>query len=199
MKSQPARQGRPRSKQARQAILAAALGILKEQGYRAVSIEGIAAHAGVGKQTIYRWWKSKAEIVLEAFAQEAEALIPVPDTGSAREDLCLFLERTFRALKKTGPIVCALMAEAQISPTFGPTFREQFIEIRRKSLRSILQNGKERGELAEQVDVEFLIDCLYGPMWYRLLSQHAPLDKAFAAQLARSIVPDVSQRLDVSV
>lgn len=176
--------GRPRSIRAHHAVLQAALDLLKERGYKAVTIEGIADRAGVGRQTIYRWWPSKAAIVLEAAAAMAEVQVQVQERGSLRHDLQIFLERTFRALEQTGPIMRGLMAEAQLDPAFGAALRTGFIEQRRRVLRGILRRGIARGELKQEIDCEFLIDVLYGSMWYRLLNQHAPLNKRFASQLA---------------
>ena len=83
--------GRPRGEGARQAILAAALGIAAEDGYAALTVEGIAARAGVGKQTIYRWWPTKADVLLEAGAAKADLRVPVTDRGSYAADLRAYL------------------------------------------------------------------------------------------------------------
>lgn len=176
--------GRPRSQHARQAILDAALNLLERDGYRAVTIEAIAAQAGVGKPTIYRWWSSKAAVVLDAFVTRARAQIPAPQRGSLREDLREFLETAFRTLDTgAAPIVRGLMAEAQTDPTFRQAFWDIFISARRGALAEVLERGVQRGEIPEDTDVDFLIDAIYGPMWYRLLVQHAPVDAAFAHQL----------------
>src|SRR5581483_6685625 len=92
--SKPAR-GRPRSEHSHEAILDAVLRLLEAEGYGALTIEGVARHAGVGKQTIYRWWKCKAELVLEAYANHAASKIPVPDKGNLRGDLEAFLTASF--------------------------------------------------------------------------------------------------------
>lgn len=179
---------RRRSKQSHNAILQAALTILERDGYQALNIEAIAAQAGVGKQTIYRWWPSKAAVVLEAFAAQAALDNPLPDLHSLRADLQAFLETTFRLLNEgQDKTVRSLMAEAQFDPTFGEELRRTFIHARRQSLLTLLERGIERGELAPDVDREFLLDMLYGPMWYRLLNQHAPLDATFAHQLTEAL------------
>jgi AcrR family transcriptional regulator len=112
--------GRRRSEQSHRAILESALFILVEQGYRALTIEGVAKRAGVSKQTIYRWWSSKAAIVLEALTIDAQERLPVPNTGTVRGDLKVLLSGAFRELaQRTGPIVRGLMAEAQLDPEFA--------------------------------------------------------------------------------
>jgi AcrR family transcriptional regulator len=117
----PASPVRRRSQRSHQAILSAATELLKENGYLGVSIEAIAASAGVGKQTIYRWWPSKADVVMEAVAFQLARDIPVPDTGSVESDLQAFLQRLFTVFATTGAgrTVAGLMAEAQTNPEFA--------------------------------------------------------------------------------
>jgi AcrR family transcriptional regulator len=162
---------------------------LNEKGYGAVTIEGIAARAGVGKQTIYRWWPSKAAVILEAFTACAESRVMPPNHGDLQTDLANFLGTVFETLtRETGPILRALMSEALLDSEFAGALREIFIARRRQVLLEILQRGVTRGEVRTQMDFELIIDMIYGPMWYRLLNQHGPLDKAFADQLTNAIV-----------
>src|ERR671934_2916213 len=93
---QAARPGRKRSEESRQAILAAAAELTSEVGFAGLTIEGIAARSGTGKQTIYRWWPSKADVLLEALAEKADLHIPIPDEGSYAADLHGFLTATFK-------------------------------------------------------------------------------------------------------
>ena len=173
-----------RSEQSYHAILESTLAILAEKGYKALTIEGIAAKARVSKQTIYRWWSSKAAIVLEALTNHAQQQLPIPDSGSVRGDLEVLLNALFYELsQQSGSIVRGLMAEAQFDSEFGRMFREDFIAQRREVLLCILRRGQQRGEISSQVDLELIVDLLYGPMWYRLLNQHAPLNEEFAQHL----------------
>ena len=177
-----------RSDRAHQAILQASLELLMQDGYRALTIEGIAARAGVGKQTIYRWWPSKGAVILEAYATFADILVPHIDTGSLRTDLLAHLELAFESLEgKGGEILRGLMAEAQLDEAFGKEFQRVFLWARRDSLVALLQHGIERGELPSDADPGLLADIIYGAKWYRLMSQHAPLDKAFAQQLVNLV------------
>jgi len=186
--SKPHRAGRPRSAESHNAILAAALKLLNERGYRSVTIEGIASEAAVGKQTIYRWWRSKAEVILEAFTRYTADRIAVPDSGNVQTDLEIFLAQAFDSLTRdSGEVVRGLMSEALIDPDFAEAMRDIFISSRRSVLRDILLKGIERGELASDVDIELIIDLVYGPMWYRLLNKHAPLNPRFAKQISEMI------------
>ncbi len=186
--TKPPRAGRPRSAESHEAILAAALKLLHDRGYRSITIEGIASEAGVGKQTIYRWWRSKAEVILEAFTRHTAGRIAVPDSGNVKTDLQNFLTRAFDSLaRESGEVVRGLMSEALIDPDFADAMRDIFITSRRSALRDILLKGIERGELASDMDIELIIDLIYGPMWYRLLNKHAPLDPGFAEQISEMI------------
>jgi AcrR family transcriptional regulator len=168
-------------------ILDAVIALLEKEGYRSLTIEGVARHAKVGKQTIYRWWKSRAELVLEAFAKHAAEMIPIPKRGSLETDLEAFLTLTFKRLTtKSGPIARGLIADGVLDPQFGKLFREVFVAKRRAALQEILTRGIKRGELAPDADLDLLTDLLFGPMWYRLLNQHARLNQRFARDLVRS-------------
>jgi AcrR family transcriptional regulator len=185
--------GRPRSEKARRAILAAALEELEEHGYAALTMHGIAARAGVGKQTIYRWWHSKADVVLDALVDLAETRIVVPDEGSLPEDLMAFLTATFRE-RGQRKILVGLMAEALLDPAFATAFRERFLFTRRAALRQILDRAVERGEIAAGVDPELLIDVVYGVVWYRLMVGHAPLDEPAGRDLTDLLLRAVTPR-----
>jgi len=162
--------------------------LLREKGYRSVTIEGIAETAGVGKQTIYRWWPSKAAVILEAFARDTAVRVPAPDTGNLQRDLKIFLVKAFEILnRESGQIMRSLMSEALLDVEFAMTLREIFIDSRRHALRDILMRSIKRGEISPKVEIELMIDLIYGPMWYRLLNKHAPLDKEFAHHLSKTI------------
>jgi AcrR family transcriptional regulator len=185
----PATLGRPRDETVDAAILDAAAALLDKRGYQSMTVDDIAAHAGVGKQTIYRRWPSKAAVVLEALTRRTAAEVVSPDTGSVLEDVRSLLRSAFAALRAgRQKVVLSLMAEAQLSEEFALAFREQFIARRRQALTDLLQRGIDRGELAPDTDVEFVADMIYGPMWYRLLNRHAPIDDRFADRLSAFVL-----------
>lgn len=176
--------GRPRSAATHAAILAAVAELLAEGGYPAASIEAVAARAGVGKQTIYRWWPGRPELVLEHLIGIA-ATLPSPDTGQLAADLRIYLGATCHGWTAggTGPVVAALMAHAQVDAPFATRFYRELIAGRRAALRTLLSRGQARGELAPSRNLDLLLDMIYGPLWYRLLLGHAPLDERFIGQL----------------
>lgn len=183
--------GRPRSETTHRAILAAAIAELRDKGYAELTIEGIAARAGAGKQTIYRWWPSKADVVLDAMLDQAAATIATPDTGSLPQDLIEFLIATFRQ-RGQRPVLIGLMAQALLDPVFAQAFRDRFLFGRRAELRRILDRAAARGEIAPDTDPELLIDVVYGVLWYRLLLDHAPLDDLAGHQLANLVLKVVA-------
>jgi len=179
-----------RSKQTHDAILSATLELVNEKGYFGLSLEAVAARAGAGKQTIYRWWPSKAALVMEALSQAATREVALPDTGRVEQDLFLFLEAIFTRISSSGSgkAMGGLVAEAQADPIFAEAFRSGFVEARREGLRTLLRRGMERGEVNSDIDLELAVDTLFGPMWYRLLLLHAPLDGPFARDLVRQFM-----------
>ena len=181
---------RVRSEASRQSILRAALALLDESGYPALTIEAVAARAGAGKTTIYRHWLSLADLVLDAYIETEARHLPVPDLGRVRADLERFMHAACRTLSRTpaGKTMAALMAYAQHDAAFARRWRKEWIDSRRAALRSILVRGQDRGELRKDLDLELLIDGFYGPMWYRLLNGHAPLDRRFAEHLTAQLL-----------
>jgi AcrR family transcriptional regulator len=192
------RPGRKRSEDSRLAILAAAAELVGEVGYGALTIEGIAQRAGTGKQTIYRWWPSKADVVMEALATKADLQIPVPDSGNLEADLRAGLRSSFALARKpevTG-LLRALMAQSQMDPGFAERFRAEFLHRRRRALRAVLERGAARGELPAGVPVETLVDVVLGTLWYRVMAIPAPLDDTLADELVTLICgrPEESDR-----
>ncbi|MFD0968152.1 TetR/AcrR family transcriptional regulator [Plantactinospora endophytica] len=181
--------GRRRNEEARQAILDAALRLLTTPHDGGLNVDLIAREAGVGKQTIYRWWQSKGAVLLEALTDWSDSLVPVPDTGSLREDLCTFLAHTFRRAGEpaTSAVLRTLAAEAARDPGTAELFR-QFTQTRRDALHAIVRRGRERGEIGPERDLELLVDQAYGLFWYRFLLGNEPLDQGVAERLTDSLV-----------
>lgn len=181
--------GRRRSDQSHQAILQAAREVLEQVGYRAMTIEAIAARAGVGKKTIYRWWSSKAAVALEALTSHTEGHVHFSDTGSLEGDLTTYFELSFPGLRgKSGTVLSGLAAEAQLDPEFARAFQRTFIVPRKQELVALLQRGLQRGELAPDTNLEVLADLIYGAKWYRFLLYPAPLDDEFASEIVKLIL-----------
>jgi AcrR family transcriptional regulator len=163
------RPGRPRSVQAHEAILAAALDLAVEGGLARMTMEKVAARAGAGKATIYRRWGTKHALMADALRSIA-AEIRAPDTGTLRGD---FLGLAAQAMGGNAPgalrLMPRLMIEAAEDPELLAVCREVLVDPRRAELRAVLRRGVERGELRADLDLELAIDGLIGPIAYRVL------------------------------
>lgn len=184
-----ARPGRKRSEDSRQAILSAAIDIVDEAGYAALSVEGIAKRAGTGKQTIYRWWPSKADVVMEALVTRADLRVGTLDHGNLADDLRALLRVSFGLSNspQMRTLLQILMAEAQHDDAFAQRFREDFLDRRRRALGRILVRARERGEFTPRVPLAVIIDAVLGALWYRIMAIPAPLDDVFAEHLVTLI------------
>lgn len=178
---------RRRSSSSHRRILDATVELLERDGYRHVTIEGVARHAGVGKQTIYRWWGgSKPDLVLEAFTNASDERVAPPDTGSVRADLVAIMQPVFdlHGDLRSGASLAnkSLMAEAQLDEDF----HERYVRLHRHwwgPLKTAIERGCERGELPPYADPDLAVDALLGFSWYRLLLEHAPLDDHAATSI----------------
>ena len=166
---------RPRSAESHAAILQAALELVVEDGLRGTTIEGIAARAGVGKATIYRRWRTKEELFMEALQAIAFAL-PDPDTGSLRGDVeAIIAFNLEHATRNAALLMPRLMVEAADDPDLFAVMQQVLVEPRREVLRTILRRAVERGEMREDIDPEVAIDLLIGPFIYAVLVTGADL------------------------
>ena len=181
--------GRPRSEAARQAILCAANSLLVRDGFENVTMEAIAATAGVSKATLYRWWPSKSAVLMEAFLAAAAPCGAAPDTGNVREDL----RRWMRGLCQTfagraGTIIAGIVAEAQGDPEAADIFRSHYLAPRRWEVKNALARAQARGQLRADTDLESVVDALFGPVYFRLLAGHASLTAEFADTLVETLL-----------
>jgi AcrR family transcriptional regulator len=184
-----ARPGRKRSEESRTAILAASFELTAEVGYAGLTIEGIAARAGCGKQTIYRWWPSKADVLLDALAVKGELYVTTADHGSYPEDLRAFLADTYRLAgqRQVIDILCALMAQAQLDAEFGERFRTAFLQRRRDALDVILDRARRRGDLPSHPSASTVADIVFGTLWYRLLATRQAVGGELADDLLAAL------------
>lgn len=184
----PTCKGRPRSTESRRAIMDAALQSLQETPLRDLTVEAIAQRAGVGKATIYKWWPTKAYVTLEAFLDRMGQDVETFDTGSAKLDLLCQLKAVIRFYNgKTGRLICQFIAESQADPEFAALYRERFVNPRRQAVWPIWQRGVDRGEIDPDVDREVVIDLIYAPVIYRVLSGHAPLNGTEAERFVEAV------------
>lgn len=183
--------GRPRSEKSRRSIVEATISIMESKGYEKLTIVDVARKAGVGKQTIYRWWQSKAELVIESVLEEIQEHVGVPDTGSMDGDLRGLLHSSFHRLrqKSSGKMLAGVLLAGRKDESTLALFRERFIESRRNVIRGLFNRHSDTGSLKSNINIELIMDFIFGAMWYRLLMEHAPLDDDFADDVVDHILP----------
>jgi AcrR family transcriptional regulator len=181
--------GRPRSEQARMAILRTTLKLLGESGFSDLTIEGVAAHASVGKATVYRWWPNKAALIADAFASSTTRKLHFPDTGSVRTDMSQQMRQLVKIFRsRRGRIVSAILGGGQSDRDLIAAFRERFLKPRRQEAYATLRRGILRGELRPDVDMDLLLDSLYGPIYMRFLIRHDNLTSDFVDRLCELVL-----------
>ena len=184
--------GRPRSEHSRSAILVSTLKLLQKAGFPELCIEAIAADANVGKATVYRWWPNKAALVADAFSSSADSELRFPDTGSVRSDMSQQMNQLIQVLRSPrGRIVAALLGGGQSDPELIDAFRERFLKPRRREAYQTLQRGIDRGELPKDLDLDLMLDALYGPIYMRFLIGHGALTRAFVNELCDLVIAGV--------
>src|ERR1700753_2017975 len=154
-----------RNEQARLGVLDAAADLLAERGFAGVTIEGIAARAGVAKQTIYRWWPSKVDVLLDTLIEDSEQELVVPDTGSAIEDARRYLRKlaAFVTGDPAGKVLLALIGEAQHDAQMAGVFHARYLAPQRRAQHATLARGVASGELPSGLDVDRALAPLLGP------------------------------------
>jgi AcrR family transcriptional regulator len=185
--------GRPRSEHARTAILRSTLNLLQHTGFPELTIEAIAADAGVGKTTVYRWWPNKGALVVDAFASSTETRLHFPDTGSVYRDMSLQMNQFLGILRtRRGRIVAELLGAGQSDPELLEAFRERFLRQRRQEAYKTLRRGIERGELPKSLDLDLVLDILYGAMYMRFLIRHDELSESYVKEVCRLVLGNVA-------
>jgi AcrR family transcriptional regulator len=176
----PRARGRPRSEQLKQAALQAARELLAEGGLGAVTMEGVAARAGVGKPTVYRWWPDRHAVAMAALMEAPLEAPPGPRARTAlralREQLRAVANRFSTA---TGRQIATMIAAADSETELARAFRSHFVLARREEGRRLLELAAERGEIRGGLDVDVALDLIYGALFFRLLMGHAVLDERF--------------------
>jgi len=166
-----------RSERARAAILDASVALCQEEGYAKATMEGIAKRAGVGKQTIYRWWPSKAAVVLEALNETAGSVTDFPDTGDIVADLRTQMTGLVGLLTSDAfnAYATGLIAAGQTDEAIATSVLDTLIRPRVAACVRRLERASEQGQLRADVDPEDVVELLYAPLYYRLLLRTRPI------------------------
>ena len=174
-----------RSERSRRAILTAAVDLLREVGYRKLTIEAIAARAGVGKQTIYRWWPSKGAVVLDGFlaaVNENPDDLSLPDTGDVAADLRGVVRAIVAELADPdlSAVSRALMIEMQEDVELADTARDRLLAPQMRAIADRLRAAQQAGQVRADLDLTVAVEMIVGPLYHRWLLRTAPLTEDYA-------------------
>ena len=186
-----ARRGRPPSDMAAShaAIMDAVYALLQQKSVRDLTMEEVAKRANVGKPTLYKWWPTKATLVLAMLCERMAPSLEKPMDLTAEESLRLRVRRLIDAFNGPfGTIVGGLIAEGQGEPAIREAFFERWVSPRRKATIADLQRGKNGGELQKEAEPELLNDAIFGAIYYRLLLRSGPLTRRFGEELVEQIL-----------
>jgi AcrR family transcriptional regulator len=177
--------GRPRSEKARIAILDAACELFQEGGYPATTIEAIAGRSGVAKTTIYRWWPSRASLVVELLLQVAAVEAPPPiaganPLGALRKEM-MTVGRASNALP--GQLLLALIGESQNDPEVREALQKGLFRPRRHATAEVIRRAQEKGDLCKGIAPLVAADLLFGPIFYRRFVRHETVTDAFVKEI----------------
>lgn len=183
--------GNRRNPHTHKAIIEATLSLLNTVHYHALTIEAVAAEAGVGKATVYRWWPSKGALVAEAISSTFTVTDP-PDTGDLRADLLSAASISVHSYSSNpgGILITALATDLVADPDLLESFIANFIRPRRTMLHKLLQRAIDEGLIAPGIDPELIMDMWAGSVVYRRLLAQRPVDDDFAAQLVNAFLVD---------
>jgi AcrR family transcriptional regulator len=162
---------------------------------RALTVEGVAARSGVAKTTIYRRWRDKWELALDAVMIDMLPRFANPvDVGDTRKELITFLDAVTKlwASPPYGPAMQGLVSEIATEPELARVYREQVVEPRREQLRPVIERGIARGDLRPETDVRLVHELLVGPILYRLLLSGPPLDRKLTTSLVDAVLDSFS-------
>jgi len=185
-----------RAERSRRAILAATRDLLGEEGdVGSLTVEAVAAHSGVAKTTIYRRWRDKWELALDAVMIDMLAGFTNPvDVGDTRKELITFVNSVVKiwSTPPYGPAMQGLVSEIATQPELAREYRERVVDPRRDQLAPVIERGIERGDLRPDTDVRLVHELLVGPIFYRLLLSGGPLDRKLGTRLVDSILDGFS-------
>lgn len=183
--------GRPRSEAAvsHAAIMDAVYELLKEKPASELTMEAIAKRAKVGKPTLYKWWPSKAALIMAMFYERLVGKLEAPQASTVEEAIRVKMRRLIKEFNGLfGKVMAELIAEGQSDPSIVKELYERHIRLRRESTVADIERGKANGEFAADVDPELLIDAIFGPIYYRMLLRIGPLTEQYGNGLISQAV-----------
>ena len=185
--------GRPRDQEATALVVKTTFDLLEEEGFAHLTIQKIVQRSGLAKTTIYRRWPNLASIVMDAFLFDMAAVAPISAKETAAETVRTSMRLFTRTLKtRRGQLLRALLSRAQYDPDLKEAFWLRWIKPRRDALTEVLQRGVAAGEFRKGLDLDIVIDGLYGPIYYRLLVPYADLSNSYVESLATNLLRGIT-------
>ncbi|PJJ63849.1 TetR/AcrR family transcriptional regulator [Compostimonas suwonensis] len=168
-------------------VIAATQELLREGGLNAATVDAIAQRSGVSKATIYKHWPSRTAVAAKAFGRMMAEALPLPDTGSTREDLSEQVRRVSAFYDSDlGAVFAQLIAACVDDPAGAAYFRKYFLDGRRAAITDLWQRGIDRGDADPSIPIDDVIDVLFGPLVFRRLTGHYALTDEHARTLAQT-------------
>jgi AcrR family transcriptional regulator len=179
-----------------EAILDAARALLQEKGYANFTIEEVARRSGASKSTIYRWWASKMYLLLDIYDDDIEKMLEIPDFGNVESEIIFLIRAIWKLWRETpsGQAYKSMIAEVQADPSAFALWRSRFLPDRRKKLLVTLQRAADRGDLRPDVNLEIIVDLIFGFSWYHLLTGQIDDDVALVTAMVREIVQGITRK-----
>lgn len=192
----PPRRGRGRRPitEVRADVMRAVGSVLLHEGLGTLTIERVARESGVSKTTLYRWWPSLGALALDGYFHAVEDTLSFPDTGDIRADLATQLHGFVHLMTHTpaGRLLTELIGQAQVDPDLNVAFRELYSSHRRRLAVERMQIAVDAGQINPTVDLETLVDQLWGAAYNRLLVPDQPVTAAFADSLVRNLFDGIA-------
>ncbi|HYJ74001.1 MAG TPA: TetR/AcrR family transcriptional regulator [Kineosporiaceae bacterium] len=187
----PGRRGRPPAPGTEARILAATREILADGGVRSLTMEGVAARAGVAKTTVYRRYRSRDDLALAVLIDMVRTVTAGPEVADVRTELVHILRATLDVLRATlmGRVMQGLVSELAVDPRLSEAFREQVVALRVEDVAGVLARAAERGQLRPDLDVGLVHELLFGPIYYRLFLSGEPLEPSYADRIVDAVLP----------
>jgi AcrR family transcriptional regulator len=175
-------------------LLAAVLEVLRETGYDRLTVDAVVARARASKQTVYRRWPSKADLVVAAFVNALGQVPAAPDTGSLRQDLLLLLDDLIRELAELGDVIVNLLGELRRNPDVAAVMEQRYLADRRRTALEVFQRAAARGEVSADTDIDLLWQVIPATLFFRALVSRERVDQELTRRLVDHIVMPLIRR-----
>lgn len=169
-------------------LLASVLEVLRETGYERLTVDAVAARARASKQTLYRRWPSKAELVVAAFVNGVSAAPGVPDTGSVRDDLLALMDGLLEELTTLGDVIAGLLGELRRNADLAQAMEQHYISARRRAVLTVFERARARGEVSKEADVDLLWQAGPAIVFFRALVSREPVDRDLTRRIVDRLV-----------